>query len=170
MIAGQSPGSSNTACASTSSSSSVRPINSSACLSSRPHGRRLTRLPCLFRRHRSRHARRPGAPRLSIVGEGKPFPRVCSSKRTAQKNETHPPERGCVSFFCAACLLVRGGGDEPRDGTLAKRKGVVPRVKKREAQDAARRLARALESTRRGNLCLRRAVESGPSASDASRD
>src|SRR5713101_6811221 len=91
MIAGQSPGSSNTACASTSSSSSVRPINSSACLSSRPHGRRLTRLPCLFRRHRSRHARRPGAPRLSIVGEGKPFPRVCSSKRTAQKNETHPP-------------------------------------------------------------------------------
>src|SRR6266849_3705074 len=82
----------------------------------------------------------------------------------------HMRVTGCVSFFCAACLLVRGGGDEPRDGTLAKRKGVVPRVKKREAQDAARRLARALESTRRGNLCLRRAVESGPSASDASRD
>src|SRR6266436_6761080 len=39
---------------------------------------------------------------------------------------------GCVSFFCAACLLGRGGRVEPRGGTLAKRKGVVPRVKKRE--------------------------------------
>src|SRR6266852_7707879 len=76
--------------------------------------------------------------------------------------------QGCVSFFCAACLLKRGGGDESRDGTLEKRKGVVPRIKKREAQDAARRFASALERTRRGNFCLRRAVESGPSASDAS--
>jgi hypothetical protein len=41
---------------------------------------------------------------------------------------------GCDAFFCAACLLERGGGDEPRDGTLTKRKGVVPRVKKREAK------------------------------------
>ena len=51
-----------------------------------------------FRRHRSRHARRPGAPRLSIAGEGKPFPLACSSKRTAQKNETHPREYAVLTM------------------------------------------------------------------------
>src|SRR6266702_3497459 len=78
--------------------------------------------------------------------------------------------KGCGAFFCAACLLERGGGDEPRDGRLTKRKGVVPRVKKREDQDAARRLTSALERTRRGHLCRRGTVERDPSARDAGRD
>ena len=70
--------------------SRARPVNSSAFVSSRPNDRRRIRLPCPFRRHRSHHARRPGAQRLSIAGGGRPFPLACSSKQAAQKNETHP--------------------------------------------------------------------------------
>src|SRR6266566_5738991 len=33
-----------------------------------------------------------------------------------------PYAQGCVSLFCAACLLVRGGGDEPRGGRLRRGK------------------------------------------------
>src|SRR6266699_1846896 len=43
-------------------------------------------------------------------------------------------KRGCVSFFCAACLLGEGGRVEPGGGTLAKRKGVVQTVKERESK------------------------------------
>ena len=42
--------------------------------------------------------------------------------------------RGCISFFCAACLLGEGGRVEPTGGTLAKRKGVVHTVKERESK------------------------------------
>jgi hypothetical protein len=37
-------------------------------------------------------------------------------------------------IFLRRLLAGEGGGDEPRGGTLTKRKGVVPRVKKREAK------------------------------------
>src|SRR5438552_11304126 len=90
MSAGQSPGRSNTACASTSSSSSVRLANSSVFVNSRPNSRRRNRLPYPFRRRHSQRARRPVARRVSIAGEDTLFPLVCSSKQTAQKNETHP--------------------------------------------------------------------------------
>src|SRR2546421_11380063 len=70
-----------------------------------------------------------------------------------------------MQFFCAACLLLRSGGDEPRDGRLTKRKGVVQQAKRRETQDAGRRLTKALGRTRRGNLCRSGAVESGTPAS-----
>src|SRR6266567_3738908 len=51
---------------------------------------------------------------------------------TAPVNSAQP--YGCVSFFCAACLLGEGGRVEPGGGTLAKRKGVVQTVKERESK------------------------------------
>jgi len=44
----------------------------------------------MLRQHRSYLVRKPGTARLNIAGEGKLFPIVCSSKRTAQNNATHP--------------------------------------------------------------------------------
>src|SRR6266851_2167991 len=79
-------------------------------------------------------------------------------------------ETGCDAFFCAVCLLRKGGGNEARSGRLTKRKGVVPQAKRRETQDAARRRTKALGRTRSGHLCRRRAVESGAPESDPGRD
>jgi hypothetical protein len=41
---------------------------------------------------------------------------------------------GCVSFFCAACLLRDGGEEEARGARLTQREGVAQRVKKRDMQ------------------------------------
>jgi uncharacterized caspase-like protein len=59
-----------------------------------------------------------------------------------------PHDQVCGSLFCAACLLRRSGGKKTRGGRLTKRKGVVPGVKKRETQDATRRLTKAVGRTR----------------------
>src|SRR5260221_5906939 len=82
-----------------------------------PSGERfLLTAHCNRCRHRCRH-------RLHKVY----LPKVLLSRPGA------PFIEGCVSFFCAACLL-EGGRVEPTGGTLAKRKGVVQTVKERESK------------------------------------
>src|SRR5260370_28890706 len=82
-------------------------------------------------------------------------------------DKTRPP--GAFHFF--APLACWGGVvGMSQEMVHSEEERSCPKNQEERSQDAARRLASALESTRRGNLCLGRAVESGPSASDASRD
>ena len=91
--------------ASGSDISGERFASSSVFGNNKPNGSSRNHLPSPLPRHLSRPARRLAAPRLSIAGEGKPFLIACSSKRTAQKSETHPP---CFRPLCSTqrkCIL-----------------------------------------------------------------
>jgi hypothetical protein len=93
MSGGRRRGKNNSACVGASSISSGRPGGSSGFVNSRLNVRRRNHLPHLFCRHPSQRASKPGAPRLNIAGEDRPFPLACSSKQTAQKSEPHTVRR-----------------------------------------------------------------------------
>jgi len=114
MRAGWRPGRSNTACVGTSSTSRARFVNSSVCVSSRPYGSSRNHLSSPFPRHPSQHDRRLVALRLSIAGEGNPFPPACSSKQPAQKNEPHTRKPVNRLYHITAQDRTDGLGEEKR--------------------------------------------------------
>jgi hypothetical protein len=90
MVAGRSSGRSNNACVCGNDCSRGRLTNSSASAYNKQNGKHPNRHPHLLLLPRSHRPRKPDAWQPSIAGGGTPFLFACSSRQTAQKNETHP--------------------------------------------------------------------------------